>query len=398
MLAALAASALLVGVLIWQHHATRTRWTTFLAGDPHAGFQLFQKKDCAHCHSVNGVGGRLAPDLGFAEPPLPSVNELVCAMWNHAPRMWSYMQAEKRAYPTLDREEMADLFAFLYTARYVDEPGDGERGHQLFKTKGCVACHALHGVGGKAGPDLSLVTGQYTPIAWTQAMWNHAPTMEAGMHQLGLPWPKFVGKEMNDLLAYIRENWGGPRREFEVLPADPDRGWKLFQSKSCIVCHSVKGEGGRLGPDLGPNRPLPASIVQFASLMWNHSPDMWRTMKAQGILRPGFEGQQMADLIAFLYSVRNSEPGGSSQLGMSLFASWGCSRCHGAHAEGTRQAPALRGRAETFNLVALAEALWRHGPKMYKKTQELGLPWPALAESEVGDLVVFLNTPLEERR
>ena len=218
------------------------------------------------------------------------------------------------------------------------------------------------------------------------------------MNQLGLPWPKFAGKEMNDLLAYIRENWGGPRREFEVLPADPDRGWKLFQSKSCIACHAVKGEGGRLGPDLGPNRPLPASIVEFAGLMWNHSPDMWRTMKAQGIQRPSFEGQQMADLIAFLYSIRDSEPGGSVQLGKSLFESRGCSRCHGPRAEGTQQAPALRGRGETFNMMALAEALWRHGPKMYQKTQELGLPWPALAESEVGDLVVFLNTPLEESR
>ena len=49
-------------------------------------------------------------------------------------------------------------------------------------------------------------------------------------------------------------------------------------------------------------------------------------------------------------------------------------------------------------MMALAEALWRHGPKMYQKTQELGLPWPALAEGDVGDLVVFLNTPLEESR
>lgn len=397
-LAALAACTLLVGVLIWQHQVTRARWATFLVGDPHAGFHLFEEKNCAHCHAVNGVGGRLAPDLGFVERPRSSVNELVAAMWNHAPRMWERMRAEKLSCPTLTREEMASLFAYLYTARYVDEPGDGERGRRLFETKGCIRCHSLHGEGGKVAPDLSTVTGAYTPIAWTQTMWNHAPAMEAGMEQLGLNWPKFEGKEMNDLLAYIRENWGGPRREFQLLPASPDRGWELFQAKSCIVCHSVKGEGGHIGPELGPRRHLPPTIVQFAGLMWNHSPEMWRLMKAQRIPRPTFEGQQMADLIAFLYSLRYFEPGGSPQLGKSLFAGRGCSQCHGPHAEGTSRGPALRGRGASFNSIALAEALWRHGPKMYQRTRELGLPWPALAEGDVGDLVIFLNTPLEVSR
>src|SRR3990172_7654299 len=104
-------------------------------------------------------------------------------------------------------------------------------------------------------------------------MWNHARAMEASIRKEGVPWPKFEGNEMNDLLAYIRENWGGPRRERELLPADPRGGWKVFRSKSCIACHSVRGEGGRVGPELGPNRPIPPSIVQFAGLMWNHSPE-----------------------------------------------------------------------------------------------------------------------------
>jgi mono/diheme cytochrome c family protein len=397
-MAAVVASALLAGVLIWRDKTAPARWSSFLAGDPHEGFHLFQKKGCAHCHAVNGVGGRLAPDLGFVDQPRSTVSELVGAMWNHAPRMWERMQEEKVAYPTLTRKEITHLFAYLYTSRYVDEPGDGEQGRWSFKTKGCIQCHALRGVGGKRGPDLSDVTGQYTPIAWTQTMWNHAPAMEASMREQGLPWPKFEGNEMNDLLAYIRENWGGPRRERELLPADPRRGWKVFRSKSCIACHSVFGEGGHVGPELGPKRPLPPSIVQFAGLMWNHSPEMWRMMKAQGIPRPTFEGQQMADLIAFLYSLRYFESGSSPQAGKALFARRGCSQCHGPDAEGTASGPAVRSRGQPFNSIALAEALWRHGPNMYQKAQALGIPWPALIESDIGDLVVFLNTPPEGSR
>ncbi len=397
-LAAVAASALLAVVLIWQHRAARNRLSTYLEGDPHEGFHLFQKKGCAYCHAVNGLGGRLAPDLGFVDPPRSSVNELVSTMWNHAPRMWERMRSEKYVYPTLDHEETADLFAYLYCSRYVDEPGDRQQGRRLFETKGCMRCHAIHGVGGKEGPDLSYVKGAYTPIAWTQAMWNHAPAMETSMEQLHLPWPKFEGTEMNDMLAYIRENWGGARGERELLPADPRHGRRLFTTKTCVACHSVGGEGGHLGPELGHRQPPAASIVQFAGLMWNHSPEMWRMMKAQGIQRPNFEGREMADLIAFLDSLRYFEPEGSPEEGKSLFARRGCNQCHGLSAEGTQQGPALRGRNETFNSIALAEALWRHGPKMYEKGRELGLSWPTLDKNDVSDLVVFLNTPPEEHR
>lgn len=396
-LAALAATALLAAVLVWEHKYTRQRYATFLAGDPHEGARLFEKKGCIQCHRAGGASGWSGQALGVELRPKSTINELVAAMWNHAPRMWERMRAENVAYPVLSHEELAHLFAYLYTVRYLDEPGDTERGRQQFGAKGCRRCHAARGQGGKIGPDLSVLGGVDTPIVWTQAMWNHAPAMEAWMQKLGLAWPKFEDGEMNDLLAYVREVSGGPRREYQLLPADPDRGGKLFESKSCIVCHSVKGEGGRIGPALGARRQPPTTIVQFAGLMWNHSPEMWRAMKARNIPRPTFEGHEMADLIAFLYSVQYFEPGGSPQLGESLFARRGCSRCHGAHAEGTVLGPALGGRGKTFSSIALGQALWSHGQKMYQRAQQLGVPWPTLAESDVGDLVVFLNTPLENR-
>ena len=106
----------------------------------------------------------------------------------------------------------------------------------------------------------------------------------------------------------------------------------------------------------------------------------------------------MADLIAFLSSLRYFDTGGSPQMGESLFSRRRCSYCHGSRAEGTSQGPALRGHREPFTAITLATSLWRHGPSMYERAQKLGLPWPVLAESDVGDLVVFLNTPPEQRR
>ncbi len=398
MLAALAASALLVAVLIWQHRNARTQWASFVAGSPHAGARLFEKKGCLHCHAVNGWGGRLAPDLGSQRPPRSGLNELVSAMWNCAPRMWDQIRVQKRPYPLLDQEEMTHIFAFLYTARYIDEPGDAALGEPLFRTKGCPRCHAVRGAGGKIGPDLATAGGFDTPIVWTQAMWNHAPHMEAEMAQRGIAWPTFEGTEMNDLLAYMRQVSTGPRRESELLPADPRRGWDLFQSKSCIQCHAVRSRGGTLGPELGPRRQVPPTLVQFAGLMWNHFPKMWQAMQAQKIKRPTFQGREMADLIAFLYSLRYFEPVGSSQAGEHFFYKQHCSECHGPRGEGSKKGPSLRRRKETFTSLELATGLWRHGPKMNERLRESGLKWPTLVERDVSDLVAFLNTPASDGR
>lgn len=390
--------ALLLGVLIRQHKETNRHYSVFLAGNPSRGADLFEGKGCIYCHAVNGWGAQLAPDLGFDRPPRSSLSQLVTAMWNHAPNMWEYMRAEKITYPFLGRRNMADLFAFLYLARYLEEPGDSLRGRRVFEAKGCIRCHGLSDAESKAGPDLSAMRGLDTPIVWAQAMWNHAPAMEVEMQRLGLAWPKFEDLEMNDLLAYMRETASGPRRESQFLPADPEQGRELFKSKSCIACHSVNGRGGHIGPELGGRSHYPLSLVQFSGLMWNHSPQMWRAAKAMAVPRPSFEEKEMADLLAFLGSLQYFEPGGSPTTGGSLFAQRGCSRCHGSSAEGTSQGPSLRQGEETFTSVTLAEALWQHGPEMYQRAQQVGVPWPTLLESDIGDLLAFLNNPDEQKR
>jgi mono/diheme cytochrome c family protein len=106
----------------------------------------------------------------------------------------------------------------------------------------------------------------------------------------------------------------------------------------------------------------------------------------------------MADLMAFFNSLRYFEANGSVEAGRGLFTSRGCSRCHGANAQGTSLAPALGGRGRHVNSVTLATALWRHGPEMYRRTRSLGIPWPKLEQNDLGDLFAFLNAKPEERQ
>lgn len=385
---ALAAFLFLAATLAWRHHFAAERWTSHLSGTPAEGRHVFESKGCTHCHPVNGVGGRGAPDLGHG-PRENSLPWLVTAMWNHAPRMWARISSEKVIYPSVSAQEMADLFTYLYLARFVDVPGNPRQGRLVFEAKGCSDCHERGRV--PQAPDLRLRKVGADPLAWPQAMWNHAQAMQMSAQQVGRPWPQFSGSEMNDLVAYVIE-WTGSATHWPALPADPGRGWEVFQNKSCNVCHSLDGANDRMGPDLGPSHRLPPTYHQFAAAMWNHSPEMFKATQSAGIPRPQFNGREMADTIAFLYSLHYSDPPGSPLVGRSLFEWRGCARCHGREAQGTELAPALRGRGRSFTSVVLGATLWQHGTKMHLLTQRLGFPWPTLLETDVGAVLAFLNS------
>lgn len=395
-----AVALLLFCILVWQRHGSPERWNTFLVGDPHIGGQIFEQKGCSGCHSVLGAGAKLAPDLGLRGAAGSSMNELATQMWNHAPRMWEQLKVSKMTFPQFTAEEMANLFAYLYVTCYDDESGDRAHGELLFTQKGCIRCHSIGDTaGGSAGPNLREIGPVVTPIFWSQTMWNHAPAMETHMRELNMPWPRFEGEQMNDLLAFLRYVRGGPERESDLLPANPRRGWAVFREKGCISCHAVRGEGGRVGPDLGSDRPLPRTLTQMAARIWNHSPEMWAAMKAKGIKYPTFEGPEMVDLIAFLYSAHYFELAGSPIIGQELFEERKCSQCHGSDARGGKIGPNLRKVGEVFTPVTFAVALWSHGPRMYAKAEALGLGWPTLNEGDLNHLLAFLNSsPVKDKR
>jgi len=391
LVAAIAALAFFSFVVVWRGGPGGTRWSSYMVGDPHQGVHLFESKGCIGCHAIYGEGGKTAPDLGGPKPSSPDLNHLVTALWNHAPAMWEQMKKQSVAVPALTEGEMADLFSYLYIVQYTDMEGSAYRGRQIFESKKCVQCHAVRGEGGKIGPDFTSMEGIDTPIVWAQAMWNHGPAMEEAMRQMDVAWPKFDKGEMNDLLAYVREIAPAPRREFDLLPADPARGRRLFWDKQCISCHSLQGQGGKAAHDLATRGQEPPSLAEFAAQMWNHSPGMWRSAESQGIQRPTFSERQMADLIAMLHTLRYFEPDGSATAGGSLFATLGCTRCHGDDGGGTSLAPALRNRGGKYTSVTLAAALWKHGPAMYQRMREQGRAWPQLKERELPDLMAYLN-------
>ena len=367
----------------------------FIPGDAEAGIQIFFQKGCAKCHAVLGEGGRAAPDLARTPAGHLSAAELVAGMWNHAPAMWEKMRFERVGPPKFSETEMANLFAFLYSVRSMDEPGDAERGRRLLSEKRCLNCHAVAGQGGHVGPDLTNWTSYRNPVSWVQSMWNHAPAMQSLMAARGWAWPKFEGEDVADLMAYLRTLPRNPKGRVYLRPADPQAGRQLFQQKGCVACHGAGGAGGGRAPVLSA-RALPRTLGQFAGLMWNHAPSMWASMQAQQVPRPQFSNKEMADLIAYLFAERYFEVMGNAERGRGMFREKGCAACHSVGG-GAGLGPDLARWRGGASPIPLATALWNHGPLMFARMQEQKIGWPRFQPGEIVDLMEFLNQPQPAR-
>ncbi|MBZ5630419.1 MAG: c-type cytochrome [Acidobacteriia bacterium] len=362
----------------------------FIPGDPKAGMRSFFDKGCARCHSALGEGGHSAPDLARAPTGHLSSAELLAAMWNHAPEMWEKMRIEGVAPPKFAETDMANLFAFLYSVRSLDEPGDAERGRRLLQEKRCLECHGVGTEGKRQAPDLLKWAAYRNPVSWIQAMWNHAPAMQSAMAARGVKWPVFDGNDAPDMIAYIRRSAPSAAKPAYLRPADPEAGRKIFREKGCAACHAV-GHGSRTAPDLR-SRTLPRTLGQFAADMWNHAPAMRASMQARNIARPQFTNKEMADLIAYLFAERYFEPAGSAERGARLFQSKGCASCHRSGGAG----PDLAGAS--VSPIHIATSLWNHGPVMFQSMQQQQVAWPRFQPGEVVDLIEFLGSKAAHRR
>lgn len=393
LVAAVIAVALFFFVTRWRERALeREKEASFLTGDPSKGARLFDGKGCASCHPLDAPPRHGAPDLRAAPEQHASFNELVSAMWNHAPSMWLRMDQAGVKYPNLSEQDVADLFAFLYLIRYVNEPGSAGRGQQIFAAKGCVQCHAIQGQGGREGPDLAQVQNADAPIVWAQMMWNHALSMQEHMQRQVISWPRLEGTEMSDLLAYLRNVNTSPRQLRELFPADVGRGRQLFRDKGCVQCHAMGGEGPSVAPDLARLPSMPRSISQMAAVMWNHWPEMSGWMKQRKMPPPVFEGKEMADVIAYLYSLRYFDEPGHAQDGRQVYLEKRCDQCHGSDGRGAPDGPNLVDKKGSFSVISLAAAMWRHGPRMHEVMNKKGVTWPKFHGREMDDLIAYLNT------
>ncbi len=361
-----------------------------LAHDPLAGSRVFGTKGCVKCHSINGLGGAVGPDLGRIAQRR-SFHELAAAMWNHLPVMSEAMREYGIARQEMDAREAGDLIAFLFTLDYFDPPGDVERGKLLFSEKKCVVCHQVGVYGGVIGPALDFLSQYGSPILVAAAMWNHGPAMAREMEAKGIVRPSFSDSELTDLIAYLESVGPQPLQgPLYVLPGRAEEGRVVFYEKHCVECHSVYGVGGRGGSDLA-RQERHRSLTEFAAGMWNKAPAMMAAMRRRGIRLPQLGAGEMADLVAYLYSVQYFAEAGDAERGELRLRQKGCLRCHALNGAGGSEAPDLGRMSELGSPAAVISAAWNHGPVMAAALAASGGEWPRFSPLEMADLMAFLQ-------
>jgi cytochrome c2 len=180
-----------------------------------------------------------------------------------------------------------------------------------------------------------------------------------------------------------------PRPEIHArvtyMGGDAAIGARLFKEKGCIQCHSIKGAGGDIGPDLGKVRHNHTS-VRMAAIMWNHAPLMTKIMIEKKIPRPLFKGPEMAHLIAYLHSL---EVLGDPKNGKRIFERKRCNFCHAVGGVGGQIGPDLA-KNHPHPPAELVGQLWNHAATMEAMMRAYGIPWPVFEEGEMADLLAYI--------
>lgn len=343
--------------------------------DSARGERLFSTLSCLGCHSINGQGGRTAPDLGRHLDRDFTPARLASTMWNHAPAMWVALRERGVRAGDLNEQAAADLFAYFYAARFFERPGDGGRGKALFTAKHCADCHGLTQAKVPAAKPVAQWDSMSRPVALVTAMWNHAATMRQEFAQRKIAWPELTSQDFADILVYTRNLPGTSHPPGLLLLSSGENGQALFDSKGCAACHSGKRALG--------SRLRGQTLMDIAVDMWNHEPKMAKET-------PSLDGEEMRDLTSYLWAQQFFVDSGNPGSGKRVFTAKHCATCHEDASSGV---PKLAGaRQAPFTASAMVSALWRHGPQMMEQMKAKNIPWPRFDGAEMANLIAYLNS------
>jgi mono/diheme cytochrome c family protein len=338
-----------------------------VAADSTRGAELFHTLQCIQCHSINGEGGNLGPDLSRQLDRDFTPASLAATMWNHAPTMWAAMRVRGIQVGDLNEQAAADLFAYFYSAGFFEMPGDAGRGKQLFTAKHCAECHGLKESKIPEAKPTAQWESVSQPIVLVSAMWNHAANMRQEFTKRKLKWPELATQDLIDILVYLRN--ATPTR---VEVTSGANGEALFRSKGCESCHSSMAALS--------TRLRGQTLTGIAVAMWNHAPKMPPSP-------PMLDVEEIREIASSLWAEQFFRDAGSVKPGQRVYTSKHCASCHDSPAS---SAPKLAGRV--FSSTILVAALWHHGPQMFDQMQANKISWPRFEGQDMGNLIAYLNS------
>ena len=147
------------------------------------GDSVVEAAGCNTCHKEALGFGRQMSER--------TLTDIAAAMWNHAPKM---MQNPS----PISTEEMRKVLGAIWSKQFVRPVGDSAKGRKVAETKKCVACHESG-----PGPRFNKLSGSYSVLRLTSALWGHGDSMLSQMKAKGISWPRMTTSDVENLIAYI---------------------------------------------------------------------------------------------------------------------------------------------------------------------------------------------------
>ena len=351
----------------------------------------FEKFGCTICHQGQGLATTRPAAHGHIEH------------WEH---------------PMLPMKYIQSACAKCHFASDVPGAPKLARGRALFEETGCIGCHKLKGVGGVIGPELEGVGARRSP-EWLSKHFRVPAEVTPGS---AMPPVKVSEDDVDALTLYMLsltdERLNAYLVSMKMLPG-PEAGQRLFLEKGCIGCHSLGGQGGKVGPAL-------EGIATRHNASWIAAHFRNPPALTPGTLMPNFDFSEVQIRALTEFLLTKTEPGvvGFLKLpalltpierGKAVFKKFGCIGCHGRDALGgvpnpnaktKQQVPGLKFVSEGYNKAELRKRILG-GQKEINKLDLKG-PQPPLympgwagkiSDGELADLVEYLMSllPKEEK-
>jgi cytochrome c2 len=393
---------------------------------------FFGRLRCLSCHTLNGKGGTIGPELSKISQ---KTDRSWLSAWLQSPS--TYNTHTKMPTFNLTTMERLGLIEYLLWESEVDDldedngpeknspeqtvtgSDDGPvNGRDIFLEKGCVNCHQLPGI--KANPEfapslktladkkIEKIDFGKTGIPRTLPDYIAVKLQNPRVYgeKLKMPYFGFSPEETGRLTALLLGRSDSMPSSYKMqknivnIPPPAGEVGRIFERYKCLTCHKLGRHGGKLAPDLAfeGSKALKEWLKSYLKKPYavrpylvERMPRFNMTTKEAGIIA------EYADLV-----LRNNEidaiprsQTGNPDIGRRLyFDKYICQSCHSIDGEGGYYGPALENVANRLKTAWLDTRLVNPHP------YEPGAREPALSIplEERKNILAFLGTLKAEEK
>jgi mono/diheme cytochrome c family protein len=384
-----------------------------------SGKTLFSEARCISCHSVEGKGGYLAPELG-------KIASEATASWifNNIKNVHLLQPGVEMPQYGFSPEEIAQVTAYMEsdfvdrdtpkdTIVHVPPPNFFEQGITLFNQYNCGGCHDLSSekVSLNRGPDLTSMGSKKTyqidfgTTNITHTLYDYIDAKIRSPRAFGgtARMPEYqLTTANNQAVTTVLLSWQNeplPREFVRTAPSsakfDPQgKVGQIIQKYSCLKCHTINKTGGTIAPDLSivGSQDQPKWVEGYFRVPYSIRPIMEERMPNLFIAEDEIE--TLTDyffkvLLSDSLYIPNGFDDSASAIarGQGLFREkYGCQSCHIVGGSGGYVGPPLDKTGDRLQPGWIYR--WLLNPQKYKpETLE---PRSGMSEAEAKDITAYL--------